>query len=140
MGSWPNGKAPGCKPEISQERWFDSITSHQVLIGDHMRKVALRNSGFSVFVFKEGENPPPGEVNMREKEFDWAVKLSRDFSDTEAQREFWRVLREKKIASPAYSLFDDFPIHDKTDSVAEKYCREITEKLKGTAAKAKERA
>lgn len=73
-----------------------------------MRTARLKSGGH-VVIYGEGESPVSGEINFSEKEYELALKLSKNTHDPEAQREFWKTVLEKKKADESYSLFADFP-------------------------------
>lgn len=121
-----------------------------------MKQARLKSGGF-VNILEEGDKPVPGEINFTGKELAWARKLGASTNDPEAEKEFWRTVLEKKSASVAYSVFDDFPEasgekadptpNSPSDSnapiqssarekfVGEAICRETIEMLKGRGAK-----
>lgn len=73
-----------------------------------MKTVRLRSGGF-VNVLEDGDSAIPGEINFTGKELAWTRKISASTNDPEAEKEFWRVILEKKVGDPAYSVFQDFP-------------------------------
>lgn len=73
-----------------------------------MKTVPMKSGGF-VNLLEEGDKPISGEVNFTGKELAWARKLGVSTNDPEAEREFWKMLIEKKKADESYSLFADFP-------------------------------
>lgn len=54
-------------------------------------------------------------------EWDYVQKLGRCFLDEDAKRGFWDTVREKKLASQAYSIYDDFPPGSNAAKLADKY-------------------
>lgn len=67
-------------------------------------------SGGQIFVYQESETPPEGEPFFWAKEFAYAKRLSKNSSEPGAEREFWRVVMEKKLNNPNYTIYAAFPL------------------------------
>lgn len=80
-----------------------------------MIEIKLKSGGVAC-VWSEGERRTKDcPINFTVAEYDYAKKISRDVSDPEATREFWKVVIEKKLADPNYSVFQDFPVEGSGD-------------------------
>ena len=95
-----------------------------------MIKKKLKSGGF-INILSENEPPISGEINFTAEEWLHAERLGKTPSDPESDKEFWKVLIEKKSSVPGYSLFQDFPMEKRAPSIAEIYCPQIIERLKG---------
>lgn len=97
-----------------------------------MKEIKSRSAGV-VFLLEKDELPVEGKICFTAEELSWARICGEDHVDPEQQKSFWKTLLEKKTNDFRYSLFSDFP--KATETLAEKYCREITAKLRGTGAR-----
>ena len=100
-----------------------------------MRKVHFKNSGVDVYIVKDGESLPKGERCFSVEEWEYAQRISKDVSDPQAEKEFWRTVLEKKM-SPSYTVFDDFPKEiPQPKTLAARYTSEIISNLKTNGVK-----
>jgi len=66
-------------------------------------------------------------------EWPWVQRLGKAISDPEEKRVFWETVRDKKLADPSYSMYEDFPMADSSGRkrIAMKYSHEILQMLRG---------
>lgn len=69
-------------------------------------------------------------------EWHYVVRLGSAISDPHDKREFWENIKARKMADPAFSIYDLFPASKNHKLLAEKYCGEILEMI-GTREKPK---
>lgn len=64
-------------------------------------------------------------------EAEYVARLGAAISDPHDKKEFWENIKARKEADSGFSIYDLFPTQKKPKNMAQKYCGEILEMLRG---------